>query len=96
MLRGEGWAVVGVVGFSFSVGLVSWVLGGFIFCFGFWFVGMSREYKRGMEDLLDILYYLVAREKDLSKERMLRILNRVKAAVLEDKVYKLMDELGLV
>jgi len=49
-----------------------------------------------MEDLLDILYYMVAREKELSREKMLKILSQVKAAVLEDKVYKLMDELGLV
>lgn len=53
-----------------------------------------KDYHRGFEDCLDVLYYkfLKAGVKD---EKVFKILKEVQAAVKEDKINRLMDELGL-
>jgi len=59
-------------------------------------MGMDRDsYQRGFEDCLDILYYrfLKAGVKD---REVYRIIREIQTIVKEDKINKLMNELGLI
>jgi len=56
---------------------------------------MSSEYKRGWEDCLDVLYYRL-RRKGIRDEKVFEEIRLIQGMVKEDKISRLMDELGLV
>ena len=57
---------------------------------------MDRDsYRRGWEDCLDVLYYKF-HKAGIQDKKVYKILKEVQAAVKEDKINRLMDELGLV
>jgi len=56
---------------------------------------MDRDsYRRGAEDILDVLYYKFLRA-GVKDERVYEILKDVQAAIKQDKISKLLSELGL-
>ena len=53
-----------------------------------------REYIRGWEDCLDTIYYMMYR-KGVKDKRVYEVIDELRTAVKEDKINKLLDELGL-
>lgn len=56
---------------------------------------MSSEYRRGWEDCLDVIYYECVKQ-GIRDKRIYRIIGKLQASIKEDKINKLMDELGLI
>ena len=53
------------------------------------------SYRRGWEDCLDVLYYKF-HKAGIQDKKVYQILREIQAVVKEDKINRLMDELGLI
>ena len=56
---------------------------------------VEEEYRRGWEDCLDVLYYRLLR-KGVTDTRGYEVIAELQTSVKEDKINRLMNELGLL
>ena len=54
----------------------------------------KRSYKRGAEDILDLLYYMFLKA-GIKDSRVYEIIRKIQASIKEDKISELLNQLGL-